>query len=363
VGRTDLPTGHSLIPVLPTIAEGLLERGWRVSVLSMSADITETWRQRQGRLQVILTPRRRKARQLARDQFRPERRAIAQEISRLDVDLVHAHWTYEYAMAALSTGVPTVVTAHDAPLSVLKHYRDPYRLIRLAMAWRVRRRTQHLTAVSPYLADRWRTEMLWHGEIAVIPNISPFAVPDQPLGKRPGSVVVVSNDDPRKNVRTLLKAWPSVTAEVPEACLRLIGPGLEANGSLALEFTDLEKVEWLGPLDRDSVRQEVESALVLAHPSLEESQGIVLLEAMALGTAVVAGRDSGAVGWTVGNGGVLTDVRQAYAIADSIRLLLTNDDLRSACTSSGVSQVADRFSKDSVCRAYEIEYIKALEVR
>ena len=54
-----------------------------------------------------------------------------------DPDIVHAHWTYEFALGAIESRVPTVVTAHDAPLSILRLNPTPYRLARTVMAWQV----------------------------------------------------------------------------------------------------------------------------------------------------------------------------------------------------------------------------------
>jgi L-malate glycosyltransferase len=70
------------------------------------------------------------------------------------------------------------------------------------------------------------------------------------------------------------------------------------------------------------------AASVLAHPSLEESFGMIVLEAMATGTPVVAGRASGAVPWLLANdAGVLVDVRNSAAIAEAINGLLGDPEL------------------------------------
>ena len=59
-------------------------------------------------------------------------------------DIVNAHWTSEYELAAQDRQSPHVPTAHDSPSTVLRRMPDAYRLARLVVAERAIRRTQHL---------------------------------------------------------------------------------------------------------------------------------------------------------------------------------------------------------------------------
>ena len=172
----DCADQHELLPGLGGVpvnllARALASRGWQVTVVSTSPDVAEPWRHREANVEIVLVPERVRARERALDFFKIERRALTDEIRRQRPDLVHAHWTYEFALAALTSGLPTLVTAHDAPLTILRHLRDPYRVARLAMALWVRAKRPPLTAVSPYLAEQWRREMGWRRDIAIIPNI------------------------------------------------------------------------------------------------------------------------------------------------------------------------------------------------
>jgi hypothetical protein len=42
---------------------------------------------------------------------------MREALQREQPDILSAHWTYEFAAAAIATGIPHVVTAHDAPLA------------------------------------------------------------------------------------------------------------------------------------------------------------------------------------------------------------------------------------------------------
>ena len=37
-------------------------------------------------------------------------------------DVVHGHWTYEFALGAMDTGLPCGVTAHDSPYTIVKYF-------------------------------------------------------------------------------------------------------------------------------------------------------------------------------------------------------------------------------------------------
>jgi glycosyltransferase involved in cell wall biosynthesis len=347
------------------LARELASRGWQVTVVSTSLDVAEPWRHREANIEVVLLPFRVRAREHARDLFRIERRALTNEIRRQRPEIVHAHWTYEFALAALASGLPTLVTAHDAPLSVLLQIRDPYRVARLAMAAWVRAKRPPLTAVSPYLANQWRREMGWRGDIAIIPNITPFRPVDGERDNPPGQrVLTVANDSRLKNVRVALEAWPFVLRTFPDAELHLAGSGLGPSEDLALWANHHSlhlQVFWHGLVDRAEVKRLITSATVLLHPSLEEAQPMVLLEAMALGVAVAGGCTSGGVPWTIGDAGVLTDVRSPAAIAAKVVELFGDPERCRNFGEMGKRRVADFFSSEAVANAYEEQYAAVLK--
>ena len=143
--------------------------------------------------------------------FAVERAGVAHALSGIGADVVHAHWTYEFALGALKTGDrPTVITAHDAPFTVLSHMPDAYRLVRALMASMTRLKRPTLTAVSPYLAERWRREMFFRDPIDVIPNPVPASIHHSQGGAASvtGPVILsVSDSSRRKNC--LLYTSPS----------------------------------------------------------------------------------------------------------------------------------------------------------
>jgi len=108
-----VPAGLGGTPPLPEV-RALIARGHDVSLVTLDPAVTSEVVLHGDRLTVHVGPFR--ERHAARDGFRIERQFVAETLLRCRPDVVHAHWTYEYALGALATRLPTVVTAHDAPL-------------------------------------------------------------------------------------------------------------------------------------------------------------------------------------------------------------------------------------------------------
>ena len=109
-----VPLGLGGIPPLAEV-RALITRGHDVSLITLDPNIAEEVVLHGDRLTVHVGPFRQ--RDAAHDAYRTERRFVTGRLLRCQPDVIHAHWTYEHALGALATGLPTVVTAHDAPLN------------------------------------------------------------------------------------------------------------------------------------------------------------------------------------------------------------------------------------------------------
>lgn len=350
VDSTDeFPAGLGGTPV-NELGRALLDAGHEVDLITADPSLSRPWSAHGPRLGIESVPYRTSARARALDLFRAERTMLAERLARVDADVVHAHWTYEFALAALAVRPDALVTAHDAPVTILRHHRDRYRVVRLAMAARVRRRVRHLAVVSPYVEERWRREMWWRGPVSLLPNIAP------PLSSRETpsalSVLTVGDDGPRKNVRTLLEAWPRIVDAVPGAHLDVVGPGLGPGDPLprALPATGRASVSFHGPVNRAEVDAHLRRATLLVHPSLEECHPMTVLEAMSAGVPVLAGRASGGVPWTLGGGtaGRLCDVSHPGVLAEAVVELLSAPATAAACAASARDRITEHYSASAI---------------
>ena len=111
---------------------------------------------------------------------------------------------------------------------------------------------------------------------------------------------------------------------------------------------------FLGPTPRADVLARMADADLFVHPSREESFGSVLVEAMAQGTPVVGGRESGAVPWVLdgGRAGVLADVEKPDLLAGDLLGLLRDPVRWDHFSTSGRRISKQRFSLSEVAPAY-----------
>lgn len=315
-------------PLIPILAREYLAQGHSVVVVTTATDIDLPLRFESGRFSLHVVNSRPRARYRAMDMFRSERLAMMRILREIDADIIHAHWTYEFALAAAHAKAgPVVATAHDSPWTILRRMPNPYRGIRAIMALWARMTVTNLTAVSPDLALKWRRQMFYRRAIEVITNPLPPVAEGRsdPSGK--AIILDIANDSRLKNVKVLLRAFARILMERPNVELRLVGAGLEPYGSLAtwaLKRGLSANVNFLGPLSREDVARELASASVFCHTSLEESQGVALVEAMGTGVPVIGGVDSGAVGWTLfdGKAGLLVNVKSVDAVVEALEEVL-----------------------------------------
>jgi phosphatidylinositol alpha-mannosyltransferase len=117
------------------------------------------------------------------------------------------------------------------------------------------------------------------------------------------------------------------------------------------------RIEWLGRLSDEQVASRLAGADVFCAPSLRgESFGVVLLEAMAAGSAVVASALDGYRNVASdGEDAVLTPPGDADALGMALARVLDDDGLRGDLVAAGERQ-ALRFSMTRLAEAYLERY-------
>jgi Glycosyltransferase len=302
------------------------------------------------------------------DFFHTERDYIRRAAIRESSDIIHAHWTYEFALGALASGIPTLVTVRDWAPKILRFYKNTYRFVRFIMDWKTFRTARYITANSHYIQD-----LIWHRfrrEVPVLPN----PIEDSFLrntGKQfrmnfPTIVSINNGMDDHKNVKNLIAAFKTIRQNVPFCRLRLVGEEF-APGEYAEQWSKEmhlgEGIDFIGPIERTGIVKYLDEADLLIHPSLEESFGNTLIEAMARRVPIIAGMDSGAVPWVLdyGNAGILCNVRDPNNIAEAAIDLLNSGDRWHRLSMSGYKRVVDEFSTENVIGLCMKEYKQILD--
>jgi phosphatidylinositol alpha-mannosyltransferase len=174
-------------------------------------------------------------------------------------------------------------------------------------------------------AARWTGERFFGGRYEVIPNgVDLAAAPRGPKPARDGfRILFVGRDDARKGLPVLLSAFAGLRDHVP-ARLELIGASTQAVEPLVADLNGgTEDVEFLGSVDDAELWRRLHGADVLCAPSLGgESFGMVLIEAFAAGTPVVA---SDIAGYREvvrqGHEGILVPAGAPLELAEALRSL------------------------------------------
>lgn len=212
------------------------------------------------------------------------------------------------------------------------------------------------------LARRWQIEAL--GSDAVqIPNgvdvASYTCAPLLPEYPRPGKTVLFLGrfDEPRKGTAVLLAALPSLVERFADIEILIVGRGDE--DELREQAGDLAgHLRFLGQVDDATKASALRSADVYCAPNTGgESFGIVLVEAMAAGTPVVASNlDAFRRVLEDGTAGLLVPIEDPGALAEAVVTVLTDDTLRAgnvAAASEAVRQYDWQVVADDITMVYE----------
>lgn len=379
-GVATRPCGYSGGPLLATLIGELIGRGHTVSAFTLSNDLPL---QSRGSVEAHGTnftlnysPMRPRAWRpngwlpgRIVDLYRFEIDGLRHAIEQAQPDVVHAHWTYEFALAALQTKIPHVVTCHDSPYTIAKlasssrPTQSLYRWLRVIMARKVFRSTRCLTAVSPYMRDKVKS--LTSVEIAVVPNPvdnhALLAARPRHVPSAPRLAMVCNGWNNWKNPIAGLLAFRQLQNIRPQAELHLFGadfgPGQTAESWCKANGIDVGLV-FHGSVTHHHLLDSLSRLDLLLHPSLEESFGVVIAEAMAMGLPVVAGKASGAVPWVMGGIGGLCDVTQPSAIAKALEETL-QPERYAQLSQQGIAAIHERFSTAAVVDQFYALYQNA----
>jgi len=365
-----MPKGLGGSPV-NLLSRELLRRGWRLLIGTVSPDVRGEVILEGENLKICVGPDRPKH---ARDFFAGERSYLARVLRREQPDIVHAQWTYEYALAAQASGIPHVVTAHDAPINVLRRNFIPYRIARTLMAYRVLSRARRVVSVSPYVAEHLTRFMFYRGAAEVIPN----GMPDSLFSRRAATrgighpltfATILAGWGGYKNGQVAIAAFARLRRHLPEAKLIMFGAGHgpDEQAEQWARTRGMEAgIEFVGQQPYEALMSRMENEVdILVHPSLEEAQPMALIEAMALRIPIIGGKTSGGVPWTLNHGeaGLLVDVADPKAVAEAMIRLAEHAGERRELGQRGRDFAETNFHIRIVADAYENIYADLLGTR
>jgi phosphatidylinositol alpha-mannosyltransferase len=270
-------------------------------------------------------------------------------------DVVHLH---EPLAPVLGYGC---LVRRPAPLVGTYHRCGPsgwYRLLGPVARW-ASTRLDVACAVSDAARDTavaavgGEVEVLFNGvEVNRFVDVVPWPA-DRP------TALFIGRHETRKGLAVLLEAF----ASVPEpAVLWVVGDG-PVTGELRRRYPESDRLRWLGVVDDEEVARRLAGADVLCAPSLfGESFGMVLVEAMAAGCAVVASDIDGYRDASAGHA-TLVPPGDPSALARAVTAVLAGRDSEAARAGRRAAfDHAQRWSMDRLADRYETVYRQAIAV-
>lgn len=303
---------------------------------------------------------------------------LKRELAKLlpSVDLVHLHAVWQWptwlgARMAERAGIPYVISPRGMLVRELIARKSP--LAKKAWLALIERRTLSRAAVIHCTSEIEAAEIRALGlelvPIVVVPN--GVDVPETELDKarvegvwagvpRGNRLLYLGRISWTKGIDRVVRALPFV----PDATLVVAGNDDEALtpriAALAEELGVERRVKFAGPVEGEKKCALLAGADLLVLASLNENWGIVVIEALGVGTAVVVSESVGAAELVKRYSlGAVVD-GSPDALARAIGELLPDPDRRRAMGERGQRIVRERFSHEAVARQMTDVYAAAL---
>ncbi len=259
------------------------------------------------------------------------RRVLDRE--RFDVVHVHEPMTPVLGIAALTQArCPLVATFHaSGELAWMKVATPVWGFLAERLDHRVAVSAEAAKSAARYLP----------GDYDVIPNGVNLPEHAEP-GDRQNRIVFIGRHEPRKGLHVLLRAWPEIHRRTG-ARLRVLGADpLQVRLLLTRLRISEEGIDPLGFVREEERTQELAAAKAFVAPSVGgESFGMVLTEAFACATPVVASDISGYRDVMTPETGLLVPPDDPNALCEAVVALLADEPRRVALGAGARRRAAD----------------------
>ena len=303
----------------------------------------------------------------ARLSFAASHRAIIRQTVQLcrDCDLLHVQCVSPQAFYALEAAsrlkLPLVTTSQGERTMDATRVYERSRFLNATL----RRSLDCSSQVSACSLDTLRDLEEWRGQPfgergRVIENgirLADFSGVEPFDSKKP-FVFALGRMVPQKGFDLLIAAW--IRADLSGWKLLIAGDGPQKEAlQQQIKTSGRDDIELVGRATRPQVASYMAGCAFFVLPSRHEPQGIVNLEAMAAGRAVLAANVGGVSEIVNADCGLLVPGDDALALAPSIKALARDKALRQKLGQAGAER-AREFDWDAIAARYEAMYEAAL---
>ncbi len=366
----DIPFINGAATAVNTLVREFIEQGHTVKVFTLHSLLPNTYRILHGKnIDIYLIPSGIMPKvlgdcQLVMGQFYLSKRitkVIRENIGTLDV--LHAHWTYEYARAAslLSGMIPVFDTVRDwcpYQLSIMRgRNRLDWQLKSITFRKVMADGNITFIANSAYTYKKIK-ESYPDKDVPIIPNpIDKKWILDEKKVNVKHKIVSIATGllSPRKNIGTLMEAFSLYKRDFPEAELHLVGCYDEQNET----FKQWKASGWFngvtlhGSMPHDELAELLDQMSCLVHPSVEETFGNILMEAMSRCVPCIGGEDAGAVPDVLGLGlyGLVCDIHNSNAIYEAM-LKINRPEVSQQIAEDATKMLKENYSSDIIANKH-----------
>lgn len=232
---------------------------------------------------------------------------------------------------ALRCAVPQVVTVHDLAFELEPDRFEPVFRRYASLAHRAAARgAQAVICVSHTTAEDVRTRWGVPAQRLVIARHGAGQELESIPGRPRSHFLYVGDDEPRKNLATLFDAYRRYRAAIPDPLELVLA------GSASASAAGVRSEHRPGPQRLARLYSE---AVALIHPALYEGFGMTPLEAMRIGTPVIAGATP-AVAEVCGDAARYVDPRDPQSMAEAMSALAGSEALRRELADRGIRRAA-----------------------
>lgn len=358
----DLPPGNSFSYISELIIS-FIKKGISVHVVTLDHRVSKIITISHSNLSLTVIPSRKSGIKRTLSFYNYEVSQLLSVFNKLDCNLLHAHWTYEYAWAAVKSKKRHLITVHDAPWRIVK-FLPPfwYRFPRAIGAFWALRKAQEVTAVSPYIIRYLKQKRFLNKNANVylsLNGVTPLELSPKNKNKSKDILfaTVLQGFTYFKNGENAIKAFSKVHRSTPNTRLIMFGTDYGSGESAekwAIKNNLEAGIEFRGLKPKKEVMTFLqENVDVVVNPCREESFSLAIVEALMCGLAVVGGKYSGAVPDVLdnGNAGILCDVNDPSDIAKAMKSLL-NQELRNKFRENAREYAISNFSFDNAVNQY-----------
>lgn len=265
-----------------------------------------------------------------------------------DCDIIHAHWTLSAGAARLSRFI------HRRPIVATLHGSDIFQGARGKLgAWIthwILQGCDALITISQALMKATTQLGIPAEAIKVIPepiDVERFNISSKlrmPLILYVGSLIE------RKGVIYLIEALSRLASIHPSLQLVVIGKGPERERleNVVADSALTKRVAFIGSQPSDTVRKWMQRAKIFVLPSIEEGLGVVLIEALACGTPIVASDVGGIPDVVTPDVGLLVPPASSELLAKAIDQLLRDDQLHARMSKNSRQRAEKYFDSNQI---------------